>query len=71
MNTDEIWSTKASTVYEPANRAVYICIDSDFDHIWKVSMDEGTIETYSGFESDRSMRLDDSGITVTELRLWL
>ena len=71
INTDEVWSTKASTAYDPANRTVYICIDSDFDHIWKVSMDEGTIETYSGFESDRSMRLDDSGITVTELRLWL
>ena len=71
VNTDEIWSTKASTIYDPLNRTVYICIDSDFNHIWKVSMDTRTIETFSGFTEDRLIQLGDSGITVTELRLWL
>ncbi|MCK4672077.1 MAG: linear amide C-N hydrolase [Candidatus Aegiribacteria sp.] len=71
VNTDEIWFTKASTIYDPLNRTVYVCIDSDFDRIWKVSMDNRSIETFYGFDSDRSMQLDDNGITVKELRLWL
>lgn len=71
VNTDEIWSTKASTIYDPLNRTVYICIDGDFNHIWKVSMDTRTIETFSGFTEDRLIQLGDSGITVTELKLWL
>ncbi|MCD4848228.1 MAG: linear amide C-N hydrolase [Candidatus Aegiribacteria sp.] len=71
VNTDEIWSTKASTIYDPSNRTVYICIDGDFNHVWKVSMNARTIETFSGFDSDRSMQLDENGITVKDLRLWL
>lgn len=36
---DEIWSTKASTIYDLLNRIVYVCIDGDFNHVWKVSID--------------------------------
>ena len=68
---DETWSTKASTIYDPLNRTVYICIDGDFNHVWKVSMDARTIETFSGFTEDQSMQLGDNGITVKELRFWL
>lgn len=70
-NTDEVWSTKASTIYDPSNRTVYICIDGDFNHVWIVSMDERNIRTFSGFDTDQSMDLDENGITVTELRTWL
>ncbi len=71
VNTDEIWATKASTIYDPLNRTVYVCIDGNFNHVWKVSIDSRSIETFSGFDSDRSMQLDENGITVKDLRLWL
>jgi len=70
VETDEIWSTKASMVYRPSEMALYFCIDSDFGHVWKISMDDHVIETYSGFEEQRSQDIQEDGITSDELRTW-
>ncbi len=70
INTDSVWSTKASMVFDPLERTVYIGIDSDFQRIWRVTMDEGIIETWSGFVKNRSASVWENGITVSELRTW-
>jgi len=70
INTDVEWSTKASMVFDPLENTVYIVIDSDFQKIWRVSMDEGIIETWSGFLKYRSAPVYGIGITVPELRTW-
>jgi len=70
VNTDSIWSTKASMIFDPLERIVYVIIDSDFQRIWRVSMNDGTIRTWSGFLKNRSARVRRNGITVPELRTW-
>jgi len=64
VETDEIWGTKASMVYRPSEMALY------FGHVWKISMDDHVIETYSGFEEQRSQDIQEDGITSDELRTW-
>ncbi len=71
VETDEIWSTKASMVYRPSEMALYFCIDSDFGHVWKISMNDNMIETYSGFDEPRRLDIGEDGITSAELRTWL
>ncbi len=69
-NTDAVWGTKASMVLDPTERIVYICLSGDFNRVWKLSIDNSTIETFSGFDITRSEYLSSEGLTATELRLW-
>lgn len=57
-------------IFDPLERMVYIVIDGDFQRIWRVSIDEQAIMTWSGFEKNRSAQLQENGITVSELRTW-
>jgi len=70
VNIDSVWGTQASMIFDPLERIVYIGIDGDFQRIWKVSMDECIIETWSGFVKYRSASVCGNGITVPELRTW-
>lgn len=70
VNNDAEWGTKASMVFDPLERTVYIGIDSDCKRIWRVTMDEEIIETWSGFIKYRSAPASGNGITVPELRTW-
>jgi len=70
VNDDPVWSTKASMVFDPADRVVYIGIDGDFHRIWKLSMDDRVLQTWLGFKKNRSAQIDENGISVMELRKW-
>lgn len=70
-NNDEVWSTKASMVFDPSHRMVYFCIDNDFTKVWQVSMDTGIWETLEGFAEKRSITPGEDMVTVQELREWL
>lgn len=70
VETDETWSTKVSMVFRPSERTMYLCIDSDFSRVWRISMEEGLIESWQGFDEHSWMirLIRDDGITVRELR---
>ena len=61
------FSTQASMVFDPEKREVYIALRRDFSRIWKVSIADGTIETFSGFGQSRTMPLDASGVLASDL----
>jgi hypothetical protein len=48
-----IYRTRFSGVYDPVNLQVYVALERDYDHIWKISIPEGTIETYLGFGENK------------------
>ncbi|MCK5117106.1 MAG: hypothetical protein KAR44_10930 [Candidatus Aegiribacteria sp.] len=70
VNNHAEWGTKASMVFDPLEGIVYIGIDGDFQRLWRVSMGQGIIETWSGFVKYRSALVGGRGITVPELRTW-
>ena len=41
----EVWSTQCSMVFDPVNTEVYIALKGDFARIWKISMQDETIES--------------------------
>jgi hypothetical protein len=55
-------------VFDPERGEVFIALETDYDKIWKVSLTEGTIETYQGFAEHRQWVLDASGILATDLK---
>ena len=61
------FSTQASMVFDPEKDEVYIALKRDFGKIWKVSIENGTIETYLGFSKARKMELGPAGVLVSDL----
>ncbi|MBN1875472.1 MAG: hypothetical protein JXA33_14675 [Anaerolineae bacterium] len=60
-------STLASMVFDPEKGEVYIALKGDFGKIWKVSIVDGTIETFSGFSKARKMELGPAGVLASDL----
>ena len=60
--------TRASFVLNPDTREVFLCFARDFSKVWRLSMDDGTIETFSGFEKQTSQRIGAAGVWVSALR---
>jgi hypothetical protein len=61
------FSTQASMVFDPERGQVYIALKRDFSKIWRVSIADGTIETFSGFGQARKVALDASGVLASDL----
>lgn len=59
--------TQASMVFDPEKGEVYIALKRDFSKIWKVSIANETIETFSGFGKARKMELDAAGVLASDL----
>jgi hypothetical protein len=61
------FSTQASLVFAPERGEIYVALKRDFSKIWKVSLVDETIETYSGFGRSRRMNLGPDGVTASDL----
>lgn len=57
------YKTRYSLVADPETLEIYIALERDYDHIWRVSLRERTIETYRGFFTQHTLRLDETGVT--------
>ena len=67
MSTGD-FKTRYSLVLDPEALEIYIALERDYDHIWKVSLADRTIETYRGFDGHHVFPLDESGITGPSLQ---
>lgn len=67
IQTEGGYPTQTSMVYDPVNGEIYIAVHGDFERIWKVSLEEETIESYRGFEQPIKLKLYEEGITAQEL----
>lgn len=62
--------TKTSVVCFPQKQEVYFALNRDYTHIWKISIKDGTLETFRGFKTSKKIKLSDNGITASELSKW-
>jgi hypothetical protein len=62
------YPTLYSLVFDPLAREVYIAIERDFDHIWKVSLDDRSIESFYGFDEQISLSMGSEGILASALQ---
>ena len=61
------YPTICSLILDPVALEVYIMIKRNYTQVWRLSIQNGTIETYAGFDSYVSQLLGAEGITATEL----
>ncbi len=59
--------TLCSLVFDPVGRYVYAVLYQDFERVWRISLEERLIETYSGFSKHVSLPLGQNGIPASEL----
>ncbi|MFC2118406.1 T9SS type A sorting domain-containing protein [Bacteroidota bacterium] len=59
------YPTQCSMLFDPAMNEVFIALKGDFSKIWKVSIDQGIIESYSGFSKQISMEMGASGVLAS------
>lgn len=62
------FTTRCSLVFDPGALEIYVALERDYDHIWKVSMVDRTIETYRGFAESQTLRFGASGVFAETLR---
>lgn len=58
--------TRCSMVFDPESNEVYIALEGNFDKIWKISLENETVETFRGFDSHVVMDIGE-GVTASEL----
>lgn len=58
--------TQASYVVSPVDKQLYMALRGDFRRIWRIDLGAGTLETYRGFKSPRSMSLTEVSSSVLE-----
>lgn len=61
------FNTLCSFLYEPSTNSVYIAISRDYNRIWKISIDDETIETFAGFENQMKFKMGKS-IKLSDLK---
>jgi hypothetical protein len=59
--------TRCSMVFDPENNDVYIILEGNFDKIWKLSLENETIETFRGFDQYYILDIGD-GVLGSELK---
>lgn len=64
------FKTRYSLVLDPEAREIYVALERDYDHIWKISLDARTIETFSGFDEDVILALDEAGVVGPVLQAY-
>gem|GEM_PF-1174013 len=61
------YPTICSLIFDPVALEVYIMLKRNYTLVWRLSMQNGTIETFAGFDSHSSQILKADGITASEL----
>lgn len=67
VQTSGDYPTQVSLLFNPLTMEIFFCMNHDFSKVWKVSLLNETIETYSGFAGNGSRKLDAAGIWSYDL----
>ncbi|HPE68857.1 MAG TPA: hypothetical protein P5560_09160 [Thermotogota bacterium] len=64
------FETQISSVYDPQSGEVFFALHRNLDKIFKLRLQDGTLQTFQGFRTQREITLSSSGITFDELESW-
>jgi hypothetical protein len=70
QNKSKTFTTRCSMVFDPLKKEIFICLEGNFDRIWKVSLENHTIETFRGFASFKREPLPSEGLLAADLAQW-
>lgn len=61
------YPTQSSMVFLPEKLEIYIALNRNFNKIWKVDIEKGTIESFAGFDKDYCYNIDNGSIMMGNL----
>ena len=61
------YPTQYSVVHDPVNQVSYIAIQRDYEKIWKVSLADNSVETYTGFNKQIAYTIGEEGVPFSQL----
>lgn len=61
------YPTLCSMMFNPESGDIYIALNRDFQKIWKISLENETIESLTGFEKPIEFKIEPRGILASEL----
>lgn len=64
---DVNFNTLCSFLYEQETNCVYIAINMDYSKVWKLSIQDETIETYKGFKTPMKVKIN-GNISLSDLK---
>jgi len=67
VSQSEYYPTRCSLVFDPENTDIYVVLEGNFDKIWKISMENETVETFRGFNGYHVMDIGE-GLTASQLK---
>lgn len=67
INRNPGLSPLCSMIFNPGRNEILIAINGDFKKIWKVFLEESTIETFSGFGKSVKKPLDSNGLLALKV----
>ena len=67
VQSEGSYQTLCSMLFSPSENAVYIILQRNFNKLWKLSLNQNTIETFKGFDRYLKITLNSSGILASEL----
>ena len=70
QNQSSTFTTRCSMVFDPLKKEILICLEGNFDRIWKVSLENQTIETFRGFTSFKRELIPAEGLLAADLAQW-
>ncbi len=59
--------TRCSMVFDPGSNEVFVALEGNFDKIWKISLENETVETFRGFDKYYVIDIGE-GVAASELR---
>ncbi|MDP4267010.1 MAG: T9SS type A sorting domain-containing protein [Bacteroidota bacterium] len=59
--------TQLSMLFDPVKKEIYICMKMNFSKVWKVSLENETVETFSGFSGNKTQSLNSNGLWSYQL----
>jgi len=60
-------STLCSMVFAPKENNIYFALNQDFSKLWKLSIDDKTIETFRGFGESAKFPIPEEGVLAADL----
>ena len=70
QSVSKTYPTRNSMVFDPNKKEIFICLEGNFDRIWKVSLENQSIETWRGFPSFRREPIPAEGVSAADLAQW-
>lgn len=68
-NNDPKYPTCCSMLFVPSEKTIYVSLFTNYDKVFKVSLEDATITTFKGFSKSVEFKIDQNGLAISKLAI--